>query len=373
MTKMVGLVVGLAMLGCSLQVARVGASDPDFVPLFVFGGTFVDSGNNNYLDTTVKADAPPYGIDSPTGRPTGRFSNNRNIPDFISQALKLPEPPTPYLSPQLSGERLLYGCNFASAGAGILNDTGLRLGNIITIPKQLQAFPQYKNKLGAQVAGGREQAERLVNNGVFLLSIVSDDFVNNYYSPPFSSRASQYTIVEFIELLISELSKILLRLNELGARRLLVFGSGEFGCWPALLAIRGTADGEYCDAELLNAASLFNTRLNRLVQQLNGRLGYVFVTAANAVTISNAIRNNPGAYGFTEARVACCGQGPYNGLGQCTPASNLCPNRDEYVFWDSTNPTDKAEGLFVEGILSGPADVVFPINLNTMLAMEHES
>lgn len=51
---------------------------------FVFGDSLVDSGNNNYLATTARADSPPYGIDYPTGQPTGRFSNGLNIPDLIS-------------------------------------------------------------------------------------------------------------------------------------------------------------------------------------------------------------------------------------------------------------------------------------------------
>lgn len=51
---------------------------------FVFGDSLVDNGNNNYLATTARADAYPYGIDYPTRQPTGRFSNGRNIPDFIS-------------------------------------------------------------------------------------------------------------------------------------------------------------------------------------------------------------------------------------------------------------------------------------------------
>lgn len=36
------------------------------------------------------------------------------------------EPTLPYLSPELTGERLLVGANFASAGIGILNDTGIQ-------------------------------------------------------------------------------------------------------------------------------------------------------------------------------------------------------------------------------------------------------
>lgn len=41
------------------------------------------------------------------------------------------EPTLPYLSPELDGERLLIGANFASAGIGILNDTGVQFVSII--------------------------------------------------------------------------------------------------------------------------------------------------------------------------------------------------------------------------------------------------
>lgn len=56
---------------------------------FVFGDSLVDGGNNDFLATTARADAPPYGIDFPTHKPTGRFSNGLNIPDIISMFLML--------------------------------------------------------------------------------------------------------------------------------------------------------------------------------------------------------------------------------------------------------------------------------------------
>jgi len=40
------------------------------------------------------------------------------------------EPTLPYLSPLLVGEKLLIGANFASAGIGILNDTGFQFVSI---------------------------------------------------------------------------------------------------------------------------------------------------------------------------------------------------------------------------------------------------
>jgi hypothetical protein len=52
---------------------------------FVFGDSLVDNGNNNFLITAARADSPPYGIDTPDHRATGRFSNGKNVPDIISK------------------------------------------------------------------------------------------------------------------------------------------------------------------------------------------------------------------------------------------------------------------------------------------------
>ncbi|KHN14797.1 GDSL esterase/lipase [Glycine soja] len=113
------LVIALAISGFNFKGSEAARA------FFVFGDSLVDNGNNNYLATTARADAPPYGIDYPTRRPTGRFSNGLNIPDFISQELGS-ESTLPYLSPELNGERLFVGANFASAGIGVLNDTGVQ-------------------------------------------------------------------------------------------------------------------------------------------------------------------------------------------------------------------------------------------------------
>ncbi|KAJ6697324.1 hypothetical protein OIU85_003673 [Salix viminalis] len=172
-----------------------------------FGDSLVDNGNNNYLATTARADAPPYGIDYPTHRATGRFSNGFNIPDLISQAIGS-EPTLPYLSPQLSGEKLLVGANFASAGIGILNDTGIQFLNTIRIGLQLQFFQQYQQRLSALI--GAEQAQRLVNQALVLMTLGGNDFVNNYYLVPFSARSRQFALPDYVVYLISEYRKILM-------------------------------------------------------------------------------------------------------------------------------------------------------------------
>lgn len=53
-------------------------------PLFIFGDSILDAGNNNYIQTTSFAQANfyPYGITF-FNFPTGRFSDGRLICDFI--------------------------------------------------------------------------------------------------------------------------------------------------------------------------------------------------------------------------------------------------------------------------------------------------
>lgn len=73
------LLLIIFLVSSSLVEAQAGPR-----AFFVFGDSLVDNGNNNYLATSARADSPPYGIDYPTHRPTGRFSNGLNIPDIIS-------------------------------------------------------------------------------------------------------------------------------------------------------------------------------------------------------------------------------------------------------------------------------------------------
>lgn len=76
-------VVSLALCLCLGALAVLQAADAARA-FFVFGDSLVDNGNNNYLLTEARADSPPYGIDTPDHRATGRFSNGKNVPDIIS-------------------------------------------------------------------------------------------------------------------------------------------------------------------------------------------------------------------------------------------------------------------------------------------------
>ncbi|XP_048538787.1 GDSL esterase/lipase At5g33370-like [Triticum urartu] len=348
-----------------VAAARAPAASAAPRAFFVFGDSLVDNGNNNYLLTTARADAPPYGIDFPSHRATGRFSNGLNIPDIISEHLGA-EPALPYLSPELRGAKLLVGANFASAGVGILNDTGVQFVNIIRMGDQLRYFGEYQRKLRA--FAGEEQAARLVNGALVLITLGGNDFVNNYYLVPMSMRSRQYALPDYVSFIISEYRKILARLYELGARRVIVTGTGPLGCVPAELA-QHSSNGE-CAAELNRAVDLFNPQLVDMVRGLNRDAGADVFVSANAYRANFDYLTNPQSYGFTNVKVACCGQGPYNGIGLCTAASNVCANREEFAFWDAFHPTERANRIIVGQFMHGSTDYMHPMNLSTILAMD---
>lgn len=362
-SAVLSLISGLCL---ALRIVVCEASAPAF---FVFGDSLVDSGNNNFLTTSARADSPPYGVDYPTHSPTGRFSNGYNIPDFISQAIGAKESPLPYLNPQLNGQRLLIGANFASAGVGILNDTGIQFVNIIRMPLQLEYFREYQGRVSALI--GSSQAKQLINQALVLITVGGNDFVNNYYLVPNSFRSLQYALKDYVPYLISEYQKLLMKLYDLGARKVLVTGTGPLGCVPAELAMR-SRNGE-CAAELQQAASLFDPQLEQMLQRLNAKLGKNVFIAANTRQMHNNFLTNPRAYGFVSSKIACCGQGPYNGLGLCTASSNLCPNRDQYAFWDPFHPSEKANKYIAQQIMTGSTKYMKPMNLSTLLAMDNHA
>lgn len=58
--------------------------------LFIFGDSFLDAGNNNYINTTTldQANFWPYG-ETYFKFPTGRFSDGRLVSDFIGEILEI--------------------------------------------------------------------------------------------------------------------------------------------------------------------------------------------------------------------------------------------------------------------------------------------
>lgn len=103
-----------------MQIYITGAKVPAVI---VFGDSSVDAGNNNQLQTVLKSNFRPYGRDFFGGKATGRFSNGRVPPDFISESYGLRPYVPAYLDPAYNISDFATGVCFASAGTGYDNAT----------------------------------------------------------------------------------------------------------------------------------------------------------------------------------------------------------------------------------------------------------
>lgn len=130
--------------------------------LFIFGDSLVDAGNNDYLVTLSKANAPPYGVDFASSgcKPTGRFTNGRTIADVIGEALGQKSFAPPYLAPNSSAEMANSGVNYASGSSGILDETGSFYIGRVPLGQQIRYFEKTRAQI-LEIMGEKSTTEFL--------------------------------------------------------------------------------------------------------------------------------------------------------------------------------------------------------------------
>ncbi|KAL6222246.1 hypothetical protein ACLB2K_005638 [Fragaria x ananassa] len=305
--------------------------------VIVWGDSIVDPGNNNVVNTIVKCNFEPYGMDYNGGEPTGRFSNGRVPSDLIAEELGIKKILPAYLDPNLQTEDLLTGVSFASGGSGY-DPLTPKIVNVLSLSDQVELFKEYKSKIDAAV--GVERRNIIVSKGIHIVCIGSDDIANTYLSTPF--RSPHYDIPAYTDLLASSASKFFQALYGQGARKIGVVGIPAIGCVPSQRTLSGDIK-RGCSAKANRAASLFNTKLIALLDSLNKKLPeakFVYFDIYNPLV---SLIQNPSKYGFEVVNKGCCGTGNIEVSILCTRFSlGTCSDPSKYIFWDSYHPTEKA-------------------------------
>ncbi|XP_024032445.1 GDSL esterase/lipase At5g45950-like, partial [Morus notabilis] len=137
---------------------------------------------------------------------------------------------------------------------------------------------------------GEKRADDIIRNAIFVLSMGTNDFLQNYYLDPF--RPSQYTLNEYQNFLVSRMADNIKEMHRLGARRLVVVGVPPLGCMPLVKTLQ---DQTTC-VESYNKLSLsFNSKirfkLSSIKSTLRMKVGFVDVYGI----VVNAM-NNPHKY-----------------------------------------------------------------------------
>lgn len=306
----------------------------------------MDAGNNNVVPTLLKSNFRPYGRDFAGGRPTGRFSNGRIPPDFISEAFGLKPTVPAYLDPAYNISDFATGVCFASAGTGYDNANSDVL-KVIPMWKELEYYKEYKNKLRAYV--GKDKANEILSEALYLMSLGTNDFLENYYLSP--KRQSQFIVQQYEDFLIGLAGNFIRELYSLGVRKISLTGLPPMGCLPVERTINILGQNE-CVEKFNNVALEFNGKLDGLVKRLNKELPGLRLLSIDVYKILDQIIKKPSLYGFDVVEKGCCATGKFELSYLCNKLSPFtCSDANKYVFWDAFHPTEKTNHIIVNSFL----------------------
>ncbi|XP_047336497.1 GDSL esterase/lipase At4g26790-like [Impatiens glandulifera] len=340
--------VSISFLILTLTLISITAVSAKISAVIVFGDSSVDSGNNNVISTLLKSNFKPYGRDFFGGKPTGRFSNGRIPPDFISEAYGLRPFVPAYLDSTYNISDFATGVCFASAGTGYDNATSDVL-SVIPLWKEIEYYKEYQQKLRVHL--GDRKANQIISDALYLISIGTNDFLENYYLLP--KRRSEYDEDQYQDFLVGIAHEFVKTLYKLGARKISVGGLPPMGCLPlerTTAVLRGEGDG--CIESYNKVAMSFNSKLGGLVSNLKKELSGVQMVFSNPYFIVMQMVKKPSIYGFETVSVACCSTGLFEMSYLCDELNPFtCSDANKFIFWDSFHPTDKTNRIITDHLL----------------------
>ncbi|XP_041024747.1 GDSL esterase/lipase At5g45670-like [Juglans microcarpa x Juglans regia] len=341
---------------------KLAGAEPQVPCYFIFGDSLVDNGNNNQLQSLAKANYRPYGIDFPAG-PTGRFSNGKTTVDVIAELLGFDDYIPPYVSAR--GQEILKGVNYASAAAGIREETGRQLGGRISFSGQVRNYQNTVSQV-VNLLGDEDSAAQYLSKCIYSVGLGSNDYLNNYFMPQYYSSSRQYTPEQYADVLIQQYSEQIRNMYNYGARKMVLFGVGQIGCSPNELA-QNSQDGSTCVQRINSANQIFNNKLKSLVNDLNNNLADARLIYIDAYGIFQDIITSPSSFGFRVINAGCCGVGRNNGQITCLPYQTPCQNRNEYLFWDAFHPTEAGNTIVGRRAYSAQsASDAYPIDIRRL-------
>ncbi|GJM86404.1 hypothetical protein PR202_ga02258 [Eleusine coracana subsp. coracana] len=357
------------------------------------------------LIAVPRANFPHNGVDFPTSRPTGRFSNGYNGIDFLvfhksirpernQLTLRLASPPHLAAQPAVAdtedfvltlfqlaclsalnmgfkrsppaflavanktNKQILsgfIGVNFASAGSGILDTTG---SSIIPLSKQVEQFTTVQGNISARI--GKGAADTVLSRSLFVVSTGGNDLF------AFFSRNSTPTAAEgkrFVANLVALFQNHVKVLYVVGARKVAVIDVPPIGCCPYPRSMHPLGA---CIDVLNELARGFNKGVKDAMRGLGASMPGLKYSVGSSHAVVQSIMKHPQKLGFKEVTTACCGSGKFNGASGCTPNATLCDNRHEYLFWDLLHPTHATSKLAAAAIYNGSLHFAAPINFRQL-------
>ncbi|KAK7284881.1 hypothetical protein RJT34_19635 [Clitoria ternatea] len=300
---------------------RVVQGEAPTTKMFVFGDSYADTGNikkgisNSWKD--------PYGITFP-GKPAGRFSDGRVLTDYIARYLKV-RSPVPYRLRKLMPQHLKYGMNFAVGGTGVF-DTLTPGPNMTT-----------QIDLLAQLIKANVYTASDLSNSVALLSVAGND-----YSHYLATNGSTQGLASFVASVVNQTATDLVRIKELGVKKIVVGGLQPLGCLPQVTA---ATSFERCNDTSNTLVLVHNNLLNqavaRLNQQTKDRSSFLVLNLYDSFM---SVLNHPSTHNIqSKLRPCCVGVSSEYSCGSVDQNKVkkylVCDDPKSAFFWDLVHPT----------------------------------
>ncbi|KAG8640542.1 hypothetical protein MANES_13G066148v8 [Manihot esculenta] len=164
--------------------------------------------------------------------------------------------------------------------------------SVIPLWKQLEFYKDYQRRLRGYL--GESKASQTISEALHLISIGTNDFVENHYA--FPGRSAEYSITGYQNFLAGIAENFLRKLYGLGAQKI------SFGGLPPMefMPMEGTANimsGYDCVESYNNVAMEFNGKLYNLVAKFNKELAEIKLIFSNPYYIFLHIIRNRSLYG----------------------------------------------------------------------------
>lgn len=164
---------------------------------------------------------------------------------------------------------------------------------MIPLWQEVEYYKEYQNKLRAYL--GRRSANRVLRQALYLVSLGTNDFLENYYTLP--HRRSQFTVEQYQNFIVGLSENFLRKIYSLGARKISLTGLPPMGCLPLERTTNILGQHE-CIEDYNTVALQFNGKLKGMVAKLNEVLpGLKLVITESTYGDIYQIIKNPASYG----------------------------------------------------------------------------
>ncbi|RXH68287.1 hypothetical protein DVH24_028434 [Malus domestica] len=225
-------------------------------------------------------------------------------------------------------------------------------GKCLDLKDQIDLFQRtVKSDLPGQIKNQNDLLQHLFKS-IFLFSVGSNDFINNYLEPAVFDTSKRYSRQQFVQVLMDAIARHMETLYNLGVRKTVMFEIGPLGCIPSISKAQNHIFNDELRATLANLTTIFQGSF--FVLGRANRIGYDAIT-------------NPIKYGLMDGSSPCCTTWA-NGTSGCIPFLTPCSEPNNHFFWDAYHLTESAYSVIATSCFNG-STVCIPLNIKQLVEM----